>query len=575
MNLALPLLLAASLVRAEAVRNPGTFFFAAIGEVTSLDPVYPYEAMSQGLIFNVYDTLLAFEGETNDKLVGRIATKVPSVANGLVSKDGLSYTFPIRKGVTFHDGKALTPEDVRYSLMRFMLTDPAGGPAALLLEPVLGVQSTRDAKNQLQVDFADVEKAVQVKGDSVVVRLKDPFGPFLSIMARWSYVMSRDWAKEHGEWDGTAATWKQFNDPAREKSYFFDHMNGTGPFELERWDRPGKKVILKRAAKYWGKPAQLQRIVAAAVPEFSTRKLMLQVGDADLIEVPRSFLPQLSNLPGVKIADKLPRLQADPALFFTFAINPVANPDIFSGKLDGEGIPVDFFTDKDLRKAFAYSFDYDAYLRDTFKGTARRAKGPVPPGLPGHDPKGMSYTHDLAKAAEHFKKAWGGKVWDKGFHFTITYNTGGELRETACLILKKNVESLNPKFRVDLRGVDWPSFLDKAQRRLMPLFARGWTADYPDAHNFVFPFYHSKGRYPSAQGFSDPMLDELIDKAVRTVDPKEREKLYWKIQELGFDAVPSILTVHPTGVYAMREWIKGFYDNAVFMEIFYHPLRKE
>ncbi|MBI4349058.1 MAG: ABC transporter substrate-binding protein, partial [Elusimicrobia bacterium] len=331
-----PLLLAALLAHAEAVRNPGTFFFAAIGEVVSLDPVQPYDAMSQGLIFNVYDTLLAFEGETNDKIVPRIATKVPTVANGLVSKDGRTYTFPIRKGVKFHDGRALTPEDVRYSILRFMLTDPAGGPAWLLLEPILGLQSTRDDKGQHVARFEDAEQAVRVEGDNVVIRLKDPFGPFLSILARWSYVMSQEWAIANGEWDGKAESWKRYNDPPREKSYFFGHMNGTGPFELERWDRPGKKVVLKRAAGYWGKPAQLTRVVAATVPEFSTRKLMLQVGDADLIEVPRSFVPQLENLPGVRVADRLPRLQADPALFFTFAINPVANPDIGSGKLDGD-----------------------------------------------------------------------------------------------------------------------------------------------------------------------------------------------------------------------------------------------
>ncbi|MBI4424610.1 MAG: ABC transporter substrate-binding protein [Elusimicrobia bacterium] len=569
----LALLLAAS-APAETVRNPGAFIYAAIGEPVSLDPVQPYDAVSPGLTFNVYDTLLAFESETNDAISPRLATAVPSLKNGLLSKDGRAYAFPIRKGVVFHDGRPLRPDDVRYSLMRFMLADPAGGPASLLLDPILGLQSTRDASGKLQVRFGDVERAVRVDGDKVVVTLKEPFGPFLSIMARWSYVMSREWAKEHGEWDGTAATWEAFNNPPRERSYFFDHMNGTGPFELERWDRSGRRVYLKRAPRYWGKPARLERVVMATVPEFATRKLMLEAGDADLIEVPRPFLRQLEGLAGVRVADKLPRLMTDPALFFTLKINPEANPDIGSGKLDGEGIPPDFFADKDLRKGFAYSFDYEAILRDTFKGTARRPKGPVPPGLPGHDPKGKHYVLDARKAVEHLKKAWGGKVWERGFRFTMTYNTGGEARQTACEILKRGVESLNPKFRVDLRGVDWPSFLDKAQGQKMPLFARGWTADYPDAHNFVFPFYHSQGRYPSAQRYRNPELDALIERAARVVDPKAREQLYWKIQALGFDEAPHILAVHPAGVYAMRSWVRGFYDNAVFMGILFHPLSK-
>ncbi|MFH1723853.1 MAG: ABC transporter substrate-binding protein [Elusimicrobiota bacterium] len=556
------------------MRNPDTFVYAAVGEITSLDPVYPYDAVSQGTIFNVYETLIAFERDRNDRMVPLLATKVPSLANGLVSPDGRTYAFPIREGVRFHDGKPMTPEDVRYSLMRFLLVDRAGGPSSLLLEPILGVTSTRDAGGAIAVRFEDVERAVRVEGDKVVVRLKTPFAPFLSIMARWSYVMSRAWAVEQGAWDGSAETWKTFNDPAKEDTRFFDRMNGTGPFRLERWDRVARRLTLARNDGYWREPASFRRVMVLSVPENSTRKLLLQAGDADIIEVRRPYLSQVRGMKGVRIVDGLPRLLTDPCFYFTFDINPKGNPDIGSGKLDGEGIPPDFFTDKDLRKAFAYSFDYDAFIRDTFKGSADRAKGPIPPGLPGYYPDMPHYTYDKRKAAEHFKKAWGGKVWERGFRFTLTYNMGGDVREYACQILKKGVEALNPKFRVDTRGLEWASYLDRAQKRLMPLFSRGWTADYPDAHNFAFPYYHSQGRYPHAQGYRNPAMDRLVEGAVREVDPAKREKLYREIQELGFEEVPQIYTVHPQGVYAMRDWVKGFYDNAVFMGVYFYPLSK-
>lgn len=562
--------------RADApmARNPGTFVWGTIGEPTSLDPAASYDAVSQGIAFNVYDTLLAFEGETNDRIVPRLATRVPSLKNGLISIDGLTYAFPIRRGVGFHDGSTLTPHDVRYSLLRFMLADPAGGPASLLLEPILGVGGTRDVAGRLQVRFEDADRAVRVEGDKVIVRLKRPFGPFLSILARWSYVMSREWARRNGEWDGEAATWKRYNGRRKEDSCFHERMNGTGPFQFERWDRQGRRLHLKRFDRYWGKRARLERVVVASVPEFSTRKLMLQAGDADLIESPRPLLSQLQGLPGVRVADGLPRLMTDPVLFFTFQINSEANPDIGSGKLDGNGIPPDFFSDKDLRKAFAHSFDYEAFLRDTLKGAGTRALGPVPPQLPGHDPRGAVYDMDLAKAGFYFRKAWGGKVWERGFKFTATYNSGSETREAPCRILKKNVESLNDRFRIDVRGVEWPSFLDKAQKRKMPLFSRGWTADYPDAHNFVFPFYHSQGRYASAQAFSDVRIDRMIEGALRELDPKKRERLYWEIQRRGHEEIPHILTAHPVGAYGLREWVRGFYDNAVFMGIYCHPLSK-
>jgi peptide/nickel transport system substrate-binding protein len=558
-----------------AVKNPDTFTLAEIGEVASLDPAFPYDAASQGLLLNVYETLIGYDSPALDRFSPRLAAKVPSLGNGLLSKDGLTYRFPIRPGVKFQDGSLVTAQDARYSLLRFMLMDRAGGPSALLLEPILGVSSTRDSSGKITLDFSAAERAVRVEGDQLVVRLARPFGPFLSIMARWSYVLPKAWAVSHGEWDGTESSWKAFNNPEKEKSYLYDHALGAGPFKVERWDRTGRYVLLARHDGYWRGPAALRRVLVKSVPELSTRKLMLQAGDADLIETPRPYLSQLQGMEGVRVSDGLRRLTTDPALFFTFDINPSANPDIGSGKLDGEGIPPDFFSDADVRKGFGYAFDYEALLRDTFKGTARRALGPIPPSIPGHDPSQPHFTYDLKKAEEYLRRAWGGKAWEKGFKFTMTYNTGSENREAACQILKKNIESLNPRFRVDLRGVDWAAYLDKAQRRMMPVFSRGWVADYPDAHNFVYAFYHSAGRYPSAQAFSDPELDGLISLAAVEVSPKKRQALYKRVLRLGHERAPSIVTVHPAGVYAMRDWVKGFYDNAVFMGVYYYPIRKE
>ncbi len=105
-----------------------TLLVAHKGEMQSLDPVYSYDGVTQGMMLNVYDTLLKFKGSSMTQLEPSLSTQVPSAENGLISKDGLTYTFPIRKGVRFHHGEELTPEDVRYSLLRFLLSDVAGGP---------------------------------------------------------------------------------------------------------------------------------------------------------------------------------------------------------------------------------------------------------------------------------------------------------------------------------------------------------------------------------------------------------------------------------------------------------------
>lgn len=555
-------------------RDASSLLVAHKGEMQSLDPVYSYDGVTQGMMLNMYDTLLKFKGSSMTELEPSLSTAVPSVENGLLSADGLTYTFPIRKGVKFHNGETLTPQDVQYSLLRFMLSDVSSGPSSLLLEPILGVSSTRANDGKYTVTFEEAAKAVRVDGDNVVITLKRPFAPFLSILARWGYVVNKKWAVERGAWDGTAETWKKFNNFAKESSPFFNAANGTGPFKLVRWNIAGRRLQLAAHEDYWAGPAKLKNIHMMTVDEASTVRLMLEAGDVDVAEISPKFIAQLQNRPGVVVYDNLPRLRTDPVIFFTLNINMQANPDVGSGKLDGEGIPSNFFEDKDLRKAFIYAFDYDAFLKESMEGRGERAIGPAPTGLMDYDASFKSYSFDLEKARKYFKKAWGGQVWEKGFKFTLTYNTSGDMRQIASEILKRNVESINPKFKIDLRGVTWAAFLEKTANRQMPLWTRGWIADYADAHNFYFPFLHSNGRYALAQGYRNPQVDKIIEKAVAQTNPAKRRELYKKAHNLMYEDAMQIYTVHPTGLWAMQDRVKGFVDNPVYMGIYFYPMYK-
>jgi len=231
-------------VAGQSVKNPDTFVTLRYGDPESLDPAYQYDTASYEIVYpNVYETLIGYNGSVLSTYVPRLSTEVPSLANHLISADGLTYTFPIRQGVKFHDGTTMTPEDVRYSVLRFMLQDRDGGPSWLLLSPLVGKESTRDG-DKIVVTYADAAKTVTVQGNNVVFHLAHPYGAFLSIVAAWSFVMPKAWAAAHGDWDGSAGTWQKFNNPKLQDRYAFDHMNGTGPFKLVSWDRQAKEVIL-------------------------------------------------------------------------------------------------------------------------------------------------------------------------------------------------------------------------------------------------------------------------------------------------------------------------------------------
>ncbi len=562
-------------VTGQSVKNPDTFVRLTYGDPNSLDPAYDYETSGQQIIlWNVYETLIMFNGSSTDKFVPMLATAVPSQANHLISPDGLTYTFPIRKGVKFHDGTTMTPEDVRYSILRFMLQDADGAPAALLLSPLTGKDSTRD-KGKIAVTFEQVAKTVTVQGDNVVFHLAHPFGAFLSIIAAWSFVMPKAWAAAHGDWDGGAATWQKFNNPKLQDRYAFDHMNGTGPFKLEQWDRQGKQVTLVRNDAYWRKPARLARAIVRVVTEFTTRRLALQQGDADYIDVDRPDQSKVEGMAGVTIRDGYPTLTLD-AIFFTFKIDPTGNPDVGSGKLDGNGIPPDFFTDIHVRRGFAYAFDYATFIRDAWRGKALQPNGPIVQGLLGYDSTAPKYTFNKDKAIAEFKEAWGGKVWTTGFKFTMTYNTGNVPRQIASQIVKDNVESLNPKFKVDVRNIQFSSFLQGLSAHKGTMWALGWAPDYPDPDDYAQPFLASNGDYPKRMGYSNPQLDKLVEEARSASDPAKRAAVYKQITKIAYDEVPELYIDLRVHFFVMRSWVHGWYYNPILgLVLNFYPLSKE
>lgn len=563
---ALPLAVLSCLLAATpaAAYDPQTLTYALRSETDNFDPAWAFDSVSGLVVANVYENLLSLKAG-GFELEPRLATAVPSRANGLVSSDGRVYRFPIRAGVRFHDGSLLTPEDVRYSLLRLMLTDREGGPSGLLLEPVLGEAGTRSGgalKPGLARRLLD---AVAVEDGRVVVRLARPFSPFLSVLARYGFVQSRAWCAARGQWDGSAGTAADFNGLPREASLGREAMNGTGPFKLLRHDPVARQTLLARHDGYWRGPARLKMVAVKTVPEFSTRKLLLAAGDADVIEAPPLYAPQLDGMGAVRVIDGLRPLASPYVLYFAQRVDPVANPNIGSGRLDGEGIPPDFFADPDVREGFAFALDYDGYVRDVLRGKSAQAAGVIPPVLlPRAEPRAPRRRLDPDAARAHLRKALGGRVWEKGFRLTLVSNEGGEAALALCQMVKRQIEALNPRFHVDIRVVQWSSMLDFIRQRKLPLHLATWRADYADAHGFAHPFLHSKGHYPSTHGFADAESDRLIEAALAEGDPAERARLYAALEDRADELVPYVPVAHPAELRAQRAEVEGFVFRPMF-----------
>jgi peptide/nickel transport system substrate-binding protein len=562
---ALIVAMAAVAAPARADNDPTTLTYALSSDFDSLDPAWAYDATSLFVIQQMYEGLVGFDGASVDRFQPLAASVVPTAANGFLSNNGLSYAFPIRRGVKFHDGTAMTPQDVKYSLLRFMLTDRSGGASSLLLEPLTGRKTVLgpDGKPDQEV-YDAVDEAVSIEGNAVVLRLQKPFAPLLSVLAGFAPVVSKAYAAAHGGWDGRKETWASFYDVSRDKAALFAGEDGTGPFKLASWDRDLKRLVLARNETYWRSPPQLARVVLLTVEEPKLRRQLLESGGADVAQLDQHALPYFQAVPGAVVDAGLPLLQADNVILFNEKIETRDNPWIGSGKLDGQGIPPDFFADAEVRKAFAFAFDYDGYIREGFQGAAVRARGPIPIGMSGYGSiaqRGLPYSLDESEKA--FRLVHGGDIWNNGFLLPLEYPEGNSDRRLACRFLADGLAKVNAKFRVDCRALPQTKLLEELRARRLGAFVYRWILDYPDPHNAVEPFLHSTGFFASALSYSNPRADAMIETAAAETDPNQRKTEYGELQALALYDVPEIFTVETNGLLARRAKIQNWIHNPI------------
>lgn len=548
------LLLAPAAARAQQASTE-TFVHLTGRRWLTLDPANAFDAVSHIVAGNVYESLLTFESASQtDAFKPFLASRVPSIENGLISKDRLKYVLPIRQGVRFHDGSLMTAEDVRYSFLRFMLLDSEGGPAALLLRPLLGVAGTRDAAGRRVISFQDAARAVAVENGQVVFTLKKPDSSFLKLLASLPIVTSMAWAAAQKDWDGSEDSWTAFNARPADQTGLHARMNGTGPFRLDRAE--DDELLLARHDEYWRRPGALERVRLKVVPNGGLRLFMLQAGDADSSYLEDSLRPYAEAAKGLRVVDGFFGEDLGEIVYFNFKAAGEDNELLGSGRLDGAGVPPDFFSDIEVRRGFAWAFDYDQFARAAYGDRARRVRGPFPPSMaPGAD--GRPYVKDLKQARDAFRKAFGGAVWKKGFVLPVVYGGNDLARESAAEALRKGLKEVNPLFKVQLHPLPSQEFYAALESRLLPLFIGGYYADYPDAHSYAFGLLQSQSYFPKYQSFSDPEIDALIEKAAAETDPAARKAFYQKLSVLAEKTLPHLYTYAGPPLRACGDRVSG------------------
>ena len=519
---ALALALAVPLAATAQVNNPGLLVHAADDEPTTLDPaqVEPGEG-GETVILQVYDRLLDI-GPASPELIPSLAVAVPSVENGGISSDGMTYTFMLREGVTFHDGTAFTADDVKYSWDRAMTMDlPEGNAGAL----------------------SDVVASTEVVDDMTFrATLSEPSASFLNsaVVSMVASIVSQDAVEANG---GVEA--------GTPNPFMAGNMVGTGPYKFVAWNR-NENIQLEVNDDYWGENAKLDvRIEIGGDPD--VRVLGLRAGEFDTIETDPSFIADLEGVEGVTVYSG--GLLLEP-LHIGFNLN------IPEGALPSEDtIPVDFFHDPRIRQAFNHAFDYEAFLNGPLAGFGAFNAHYTPIGIFGHDPNAPVYSRqNYAEAERLFREAG---VWDEGFTVSVITEEGN-LFALMCLVLKDSIERLNPKFRITVLAVAESVFDDAHAQNPLEYAMWAKNADPAADPNFYMQAYqHPDGEWGEVHGFANGYRDaekvaSLIDQAAVELDPAKRAALYSELQTMLYEDPMWLIGAQEGVVSAHRDWLMGF-----------------
>ncbi len=544
--------------------------------------------------------------------VPALALEVPSVENGLISEDGLTYTFNIRDGVTFHAGGTLEPHDVAYTFQRGLLQSDVNGPQWLLIEPIMGYTSGDITEsiaegayagdkesliaNATAEELAAICETVKSKivaddaAGTVTINLAQPWGPFLATLtSTWGSIIDSEWAMEQGSWDGDCATWQNWYSPGSENSELTSIINGTGPYMLDHWT-PGEEWVLTSNETYWrtaetpkweggpfGAPG-IKTVIYNVVDEWGTRFAMFQSGDIEWVATNPQDEVQVDPLVGVICDAQTFECEANPEnpdgmfvkyvnrpsvsrtdAFLTFDIPP-DSPYLGSGTLDGNGIPPTFFSDLNVRKAMATCFNYDLYNEDVLLGQGVRNNGPIIAGMLGYNPDGLTYDYDPEACAAYLAEAWDGQLPETGFRFQMAFNTGNTTRQTIAEIFQAELNAINPDYIVETIGLPWPTFLRSQRASQLPISVSGWTEDIHDPHNWVQPYL--VGTYGGRQNMPEELMNqyaEYVNAGVLASDPAEREQIYSDLQQLFYETVPQVILLQRTTPWYTQRWVDGYY----------------
>ena len=523
----------------------GTLTFATIGEPLTFNPAIVYDASSSGVLGYLFEGLTETSW-LNDRIEPVLAEAWDH------SADGLTWTFRLREGVTWHDGAPFTSRDVDFTFNRVIYNEDVESSA----RPAFTFRFLDEESGEWREDRMTVSAP-----DDYTVQfvLPTPFAPFLRSMGTAIYPKH---ILEPRIDDGTfAEAWGIDTDPAE--------VIGTGPFTIERYD-PGERVVFQRNPNYWLKDDDgnslpyLDTVVQTVVPDLAAELAAFRAGESDVHGVLGEEFATLDPLQDEENFTIHRRGPAFGTTFLGFNMNPRTNEETGEPYVAPEKLK--WFENKAFRQAVAHSIDKDTIIEEVLHGQGYPQWASVSPAAGDfHNPDVRKYEYDVDEANGILDGlGWTDRDGDgireddagETIEFALITNTGNTVRGEVTQRIAAGLEEIG--VRAVFQSVEFGEIVERlTYSHDWETVVIGFTGG-PDPYGGITLWHSSEELHfwnpvqerPATEWEAE--IDDLYVRGSQELDHERRVELYRRAQAVVAENVPLVYTVLPERLSAVR-----------------------
>jgi len=465
----------------------------------TLDPAIVADMSSYVYVMQIFSGLVRLDQNL---------TIVPDIAESWVpSSDNKTYTFHLRQGVKFHNGREVKAADFKYSWERACGPATGSGTAATYLGDIVG------AKDMLAGKTEEISGVKVLDDYTLQVTIDAPKAYFLDKLAYpTAFVVDRANVESGRNW------WLK--------------PNGTGPFKLREW-RLGQRLVLERSRIYYGEPAKLEQVVYLL---FGVPMALYETGQSDVTPVSTSYIDEASDE-----SNPLHQgLAVTPELSLYYIGFNTAKPP---------------FDDVNVRRAFCLAVNKERIAKVILRDMVNKAEGILPPGMPGYNETLEGLDYDVGKAKELIAVSKYGNVSNLPAITLTIEGYGNSIPSYLGAIIQEWQQNLGVE--VSVRQLESEKFLYNLKQEKDEMFMLGWVADYPDPHNFLDILFHT-GSENNIFEYSNPSLDALLDQAAIEQNRTVRLAMYQQAEQMVVDDAPCLPLFHGTNYILVKPYVKDY-----------------